>query len=211
MLRRRAGVVIAIVAVFIGVSAGSASAGRIDPPGHSDGNHCVNAFGIDLNDLYGISDQFRVFECRELSAGEHWVRPVWWFTNFGADAVYPAGYVPARPEPIDDFVSKLATVKVVIDSGTPRERTYLFDGSAITRTDIDVEEVAPGAAGAPYPQASILPRLKPLNVGDHFVEIFLILTAQHCDGFSTDAELNCLPAGPSQFVGHPVSVTKPAH
>lgn len=187
------------------------SAGRADPPGHQDGNHCVNEFGVDLNDLYGVSEQIRMFDCRVISAGKHWIRPIWWITNFEADSVYPAGYVPAQAAPLDDFVSKLTAVEFVIDGGTHQERTYIFDASGIVRTDIHAEQVEPGAWGAPYPMASILARLRPLSVGEHFVEAFVVLSAEHCDGFTTDPAFSCLPAGETQFVGHPVSFTKPEH
>lgn len=187
------------------------SAGRVDPPGNRDGNHCINASDVDLNDLYGASEQFRVFECRVTSAGEHWIRPIWWITNFQADSVYPAGYVPAQAAPVDDFVSKLTAVEVVIDGGTRRERKFVFDGSAIVRTDIHAEQVEPGAWGAPYPMASILALLPPLSVGEHFLEAFVVLSAEHCDGFTTDPDFSCIPAGATQFLGHPVVFTRPEH
>jgi len=59
--------------------------------------------------------------------------------------------------------------------------------------------------------ASILARLLPLSVGEHFVEAFVVLSAEHCDGFTTDPDLSCLPAGETQFVGHPVAFTTPKH
>jgi hypothetical protein len=118
--------------------------------------------------------------------------------------------VPAETAPVDDFVSKL-TVKFVIDGGTPRERIYVFDASGTTRTDIDAEELEPGAWGAPYPMASILARLRPLSIGEHFVEAFVVLSAEHCDGFTTDPAFSCLPAGETQFTGHPVLFAKPEH
>jgi hypothetical protein len=200
-----------VVAITLAVAVSSASAGRIDPPGHRDGNHCVNAFGVDLNNLYGISDQFRFRDCTVLSAGEHWIRPLWWITNFSADSVYPPGYVPSRPAPIDDFVAKLVAMQVVIDGGTPKARTHVFDPTQIVRTDIHAEQVEPGAWGAPYPMATLLPRLRPLSLGDHFVETSLVLSDEHCDGFSTDPHLSCLPAGEVLFFAHPVAVTKPQH
>jgi hypothetical protein len=187
------------------------SAGRVDPPGHQDGNHCVNVFDVDLNDLYGVAEQIRVFECRVISAGEHWIRPIWWITNTEAGSVYPVGYVPALAEPIDDFVAKLTGVRFVIDGGTLRERSYTFDASGIVRTDIDAEEVEPGAWGAPYPMASIMARLGPLSVGPHFVEAFIVLGAEHCDGFTTNPDFSCLPAGETQFIGHPVEFSMPEH
>lgn len=180
---RRLTFVLAVLATSMLLSFRGESAGRVDPPGHQDGNHCVNSFGVDLNDLYGVSDQIRMLGCRVISAGEHWIRPMWWITNTAADSVYPGGYVPARVAPLDDFVSKL-TVKFVIDGGTHQERTYIFNASGIVRTDIHLEQVEPGVWGAPYPMASILAPLRPLSVGQHFVEAFIVLSAEHCDGLT---------------------------
>jgi len=140
---RRLTIVFAVLATSMLLSFRAESAGRADPPGHQDGNHCVNSSGVDLNDLYGVSEQIREFACREISAGEHWIRPIWWITNTAADSVYPGGYVPALAAPLDDFVSKLRAVEFVIDGGTHQERKYIFDASGIVRTDIDAEQLEP--------------------------------------------------------------------
>lgn len=211
---RRLIIVFAVLATSLLLSFRADSAGRVDPPGHQDGNHCVNASGVDLNDLYGVSEQIRTFECRVVSAGEHWIRPIWWITNTAVESdyplVYPFGYAPMLAEPIDDFLAKLTAIRVVIDGGTPRERSYTFDASGIVRTDIDAEELDPGAwAGIPYPMASIMPRLLPLSVGEHFVEAYVVLSTAHCDGFTTDPDFSCLPAGKIQFISHPVVFSKP--
>ena len=106
----------AVVAASVAVGAGSASARRADPPGHKDANQCLWFSGVDVNELFGVPDQFHhSFLCKgELSAGEHWRPFVSWIAGDGVDSVYPAGYVPLRPLPIEDFVAKL-TVKVVTD------------------------------------------------------------------------------------------------
>jgi hypothetical protein len=197
-----------VITASVAIAAGEASAGRPDPPGHTDANHCVNSFGVDLNDLYGVSDQFRTFECRVISAGERWLTLLTWITN-DSDLVYPPGYVPSDPAPIDDFLAKLVAVKVVIDGGTGQERTFLFDPSDIVRTDITAEDVNPGAWGSPFPMASLLPTMPPGVVGDHTFEPILVLSAQHCDGFGTDPELQCLPAGEISFGVRPLSITPP--
>jgi hypothetical protein len=208
---RRLTIVFAILATSMLLSFRAESDGRTDPPGHPDGNHCVNSSGVDLNDLYGISDQIREFACREISAGEHWIRPIWWITNTADASVYPDGYLSAQAVPRDDFVSKLIAIEFVIDGGTYHEKRYIFDASGIVRTDIDAEQLEPDLWDAPYPMASVLARLLPLSVGEHFVEAFIILSAAHCDGFTTDPDLSCLPAGETQFVGHPVAFTQPKH
>jgi hypothetical protein len=110
----------AVLAASLAFGASGATAGRVDPPGHQDGNQCINASGVDLNALYGVSEQFRTRECQVISAGEHWILPLWWIVNFEAGSVYPAGYVPSRTAPIDDLVSKLVAVKIVVDPARAR-------------------------------------------------------------------------------------------
>lgn len=204
----------AMLAISFALGVSSASAGRVDPPGHRDANHCINAFGVDLNELYGVSDQFRNRDCRVVSAGEHWVvGPLSWIVNFGEDSIYPAGYVPAQPEPIDDFVSKLVSVRVVVDGGTARERIAVFSRSEVLRTDIDIYQLEPDDDiwPAPFPMASMLPRMAPLSVGDHTFQTFVKLSAEHCDGFFADPELSCLPAGEISFSGpFPLTISRPA-
>ena len=140
----------------------------------------------------------------ELSAGEHWRPFVSWITDDGVDSVYPAGYVPLRPLPIEDFVAKL-TVKVVTDGGTDHQETYGFSPAAAVRTDITLDQLEPDA-----PELSLavtMPRMKPLSVGAHTYEVTWVLSAQHCDGFSTVVEESCLPAGELPIDGGPLTIT----
>ena len=199
----------AVIATSLAVGVSGVSAGRVDPPGHQDANRCINAFGVDLNALYGMSDQFRTFDCRAISAGEHWIRPLWWITDDSEGNIYPAGYTPTLPAPVDDFVAKLVAVKFVVDPGTRQQQTLTFNAGPITRTDINIEQLEP-TGGPPLPMASILPRVRPLSVGDHFIEGYVVLNALHCDGLG-DSEFNCLPAGETLYLAHPVVVTTPAH
>ena len=198
----------AVVAASLAVGVGGASAGRVDPPGHEDANHCFWFSGVDVNELFGVPEQFHHFLCRELSAGEHWRPFVSWIAGDGVDSVYPAGYVPLRPLPIEDFVAKL-TVKVVTDGGTPQQKTYVFSPAAAVRTDITLDQLEPDAP--PLGLAVTMPRMKPLSVGAHTYEVTWVLSAQHCDGFGTVVEENCLPAGELPIDGGPLTVTPPAH
>jgi len=202
-----------MLAMSFAVGVSAASAGRIDPPGHDDANQCSNEFDVDLNELYGISDQFRTRNCQVVSAGEHWViGPVVWIVNQGPDLVYPDGYVPSEPEPIDDFTSKLVSIRVVVDGGTQRETVRVFSAGEALRTDITIQQLEPGAWDAPYPMASMLPPMRPLSVGDHTFQVFIELSAEHCDGFVTDPELSCLPAGEIAFTSpRPLTIIRPAH
>ena len=191
-------------------AASEASAGRPDPPGHNEGaHHCVNSFGVDYNELFGMDEQFRTFECRDVSAGEPWVPFPYWVTDDAVDSVYPVGYVPLHPAPMDDFMAKLESVKVVLDGGTKAERVLVFDPSDIVRTDINAEQVHPGAWGFPYPMASILPVMPPVGVGEHTFQPIIVLSAPHCDGLGTDPELQCLPAGELSYGRRPLTISTP--
>ena len=209
--RRALVVLTAVFAASLAVGAGSASAGRVDPPGRQDANHCFFFTGVDLNDLFGVPEQFRDFLCREVSAGEHWRPFVPWITDDGVDSVYPAGYVPLRPLPIEDFVAKL-TVKVVTDGGTDHQETYGFSAAAAVRTDITLAQLEPDDPDAPQLSLAVtMPRMKPLSVGAHTYEVTWVLSAQHCDGYSTVVEESCLPAGEIPIDGGPLTVTTPTH
>ena len=197
----------ALLAAFLAVGVGGASAGRVDPPGHQDANHCVTDSGVDLNVLFGVPEQFRNAFCRELSAGEYWRPFAFWFTDDGVDSVYPAGYVPLNPMPLVDFVAKL-TVKMVIDGGTPQEKTYVFSPDEAVRTDITADKLETGFPS--LPMAVTMPRMQPLGVGEHTLELFWVLSAQHCDGLAPVVEENCLPAGELSFGVRPLTVTPPA-
>ena len=200
----------AVVAASLAVGAGSASAGRVDPPGHQDANHCFWFSGVDLNELYGVPEQFHHFLCTELSVGEHWRPFVSWIADDGVDSVYPAGYVPLRPLPIEDFVAKL-TVKVVTDGGTRQQETYVFSPADAVRTDITLAQLDPEDPDAPQLSLAVtMPRMKPLSVGAHTYEVTWVLSAQHCDGYSTVVEESCLPAGEIPIDGGPLTVTRPA-
>jgi hypothetical protein len=205
---------VALAAAFaasLAVGAGGASAGRVDPPGRQEANHCFFFTGLDLNHLFGVPEQFRNFLCRDLSAGEHWRPFVPWIADDGVDSVYPAGYAPLRPRPIEDFVAKL-TVRVVTDGGTQQQQSYVFSPAEAVRTDIALAQLDPDDPDAPqFAMAVTMPRMKPLSVGAHSYEVTWVLSAQHCDGYSTVVEESCLPAGELPIDGGPLTVTPPAH
>ncbi len=193
-----------VVTIALQVGSTSASAGKSEP------NHCVNEFGVDYNTLFGEADRFRTFECRTVIAGERWIPFLFWATDDGVDSVYPEGYVPLKPAPVDDFVAKLIAVKVVVDGGTAQERVQSFSASQAVRTNINAEQLQPGAWPVPTPMAAMLPRMLPATVGEHTFQVIVVLRAEHCDGLGPVRELQCLPAGPIDFTGvRPLSVSPP--
>ena len=200
----------AALAASLAIGASGGSASRVDPPGHKDANNCLFFSGVDLNELFRVPDQIHsAFFCNEpLSPGEHWRPFAPWITGDGVDSVYPAGYVPLRRLPVEDFVAKL-TVRVVTDGGTRQQKTYVFSPVKAVRTDVTFDQLDPG--GPPLSMAVTMPRMEPLSVGAHTYEVTWVLSAQHCDGLGAVIEDNCLPAGEVGIDGGPLVVTGPAH
>jgi len=129
---------------------------------------------------------------------------------FGADAsdaVYPQGYVPLYANPVDDILAKLA-IKVVIDGGTRRQKTYTFfpDEDAF-RTDFRIHDVNP--AFPDIPSLFVMPRMAPLSPGHHTYQFIWVLSAPHCDGLSVDEDVSCFPVGEFSTDVSPADVSIP--
>jgi uncharacterized delta-60 repeat protein len=177
---------------------------RLDPPGHREVHPCVNGSFVDLNAVFGVPEQFVCGQT--INAGELWRPLAFWFVG-PAYYTAPPGYVPAAETPIEDLVSKLDAVKVVVDPGTKQERTTTFSPAQALRTDVTLDQFDPEAP--PFPMAVTLPRMQPLKVGAHTVEVVWVLHAMHCDGLGTSVADNCLPAGNVSFGRRSVTVAAP--
>jgi hypothetical protein len=78
-------------------------------------------------------------------------------------------------------------IKYVIDPGTRQEQTYIYPTS---------DKLWIGTtAGFPAAWPGTLSKLQPLRVGKHFVVVYWVFNARHCDGFSAVVEDNCLGPG----------------
>jgi hypothetical protein len=167
-------------------------------------NHCIAPSGLDLNELFGVSEQIVApgsASCTEVSSGEPFrpsVTP--WFVNLTFEVV-PEGFVAAGATPTEDFVAKFTAVKYVIDRGTRREQTYLFinHGNVWTGTFSTVALINPLTLGTVRPQM----------IGSHSIETYWIFSAMHCDGFgdATGPGGNCFPAGETQLPTMAFTVT----
>ena len=67
--RRQLSCLVATGLLIAAIAGERTSAGRLDSPGHEDGNRCLNEFGIDLNQLYGVTAQMQTGGCRQQTAG----------------------------------------------------------------------------------------------------------------------------------------------
>ncbi len=200
----------AFISAFIAIAAlmtlpmNPASAERVDPPGHQ-ANDCVHPSGVSFNELFAVPEQFWNRFCNDLSAGEHWRPTGAWVFAEGADAIYPPGYVPLAADPLDDFLAKV-TIKMVIDGGTNREKTYLFSPAEAVRTDVRLAQLNPRFPD--LPTAFMMPRMVPLSRGHHTHELIVVLVAKHCDGL-TDDESSCAPAGEYSYSVRATDVATP--
>jgi len=155
-------------------------------------NSCVHpTSGVNANELFDVPEQIVGPICPGFTAGEHWRPILGWFAAEAEDAVYPADYVPAYPDPIADALSKL-TIKMVVDGGTSQEKSYLFTAEEAV-VMVRIHQLNP--AFPDLPGFFIIPRMQPLSAGHHTQEMILMISAPHCDGTSTDPSVSCLPAG----------------
>jgi hypothetical protein len=112
----------------------------------------------------------------------------------------PDGFVPAGATPLDDFRAKFVGVKYVIDPGTPQEEKADFPtGPGLFTGTI---------AGLPVVSGARLSIHRPIRVGDHVIEVFWVMSSEHCDGLGASQE-NLLPAGEVRYAGTAFKVKAP--
>ena len=154
--------------------------------GPKTGTACFRPDGVNLNELYGVSDRIITRTCTQAYVGERWVQPAAWLMGPSFESV-PAEFVPAGTTPLEDFVAKFAAVKYVVDAGTKQERTYVIPSSDRLWTG-ELDEL-------PAVNTVTLGSLHPLSVGQHTVAVYWLFSAMHCDGIVANAVENCFPAG----------------
>ena len=162
-------------------------------------NHCITPTGIDLNALYDITKQIVTPFCNQVDSGEQWsTAGAFWLMSTSFEAV-PESFVPAGATPPEDFVAKFVAIKYVIDPGTRQEQTYIYPTS---------DKLWIGTtAGFPAVWPGTLSNLQPLSVGEHFVVVYWVFNAMHCDGFAAVVEENCLGPGEVAYVALGFEVT----
>ncbi|MGW0628457.1 hypothetical protein [Streptomyces sp. NPDC002758] len=204
----RTAVVSAVLALVTALAGGATAQAQqaVEPAGvpttaqaPTVGQPCVFE-GVNLNEFLGVTQRLiGPPPCRSAFVGEQWVRT---FPSRGTapsaqGTVYPPGYMPAHPAPMDDFTSKFLGVRVVNDIGTRQERSFTFTQSQVLRR---IDPVS-GILFASF----ATPPLHPLSAGAHTTTVFMRLSAEHCDGLGTDRALNCLPGGESLYASAPVT------
>jgi hypothetical protein len=112
------------------------------PRRKQSGNHCMTPSGQDGNELLGVAEQLIAGPCRFVDAGEPFIPVAFWWTNAGWETV-PNGFSPSQPTPMEDFLSKLESLNLVVDPGTANERTETFPGRDVWKV-IPVGEILRG-------------------------------------------------------------------
>jgi hypothetical protein len=189
-------VTLGVLIACLGLGATRASAGPKAVP------HCITPTGVDLNERYEVSEAIVAPFCTEVGSGRHWTVSNAWFMNTFFELV-PASFVPApgADTPLEDFIAKFIGVKYVVDPGTPKEKTYFFgSGDDLATLNDGVFDIAnPITLGV----------LKPLSVGDHVVDSYLLFSAMHCDGLGDVVDENCL--GPETLFSSVELTVTPGH
>lgn len=181
---RRCGFVLALAALVMAIAPSGASAAK-------EGNHCISPSGVDVNELWEVTEAIVAPFCTEIEVGQRWRVAQAWFMNLTFKKV-PKGFVPAGSTPLEDFVAKFVGVKYVVDPGTAQEQTYVFTnvGDLGTIADINGNAVANGLT---------MGTLAPLSPGWHVVDSYWSMSAMHCDGLGRLVANNCLPAGDTLY------------
>ena len=188
-------VTVGVLGVCLGPGASRSSAGPKPIP------HCITPTAVDINERYGVFEPIVAPFCTTLSSGRHWTVSNGWFMS-PTFVAKPDGFEPAGGTPLEDFIAKFIGVKYVVDPGTSKEKTYVFGNDDDLGIFNDVLTVAVNPVG--------LGTLRPLSVGDHVVDSYLLFSAMHCDGIDVVVGENCLPAGETLYSSVQFTVT-PGH
>ena len=184
--RRWCGLAFALALLVAGLGLGTTTASA-EP---KEANQCIMPNGVDLNELYGVSEQIITPFCTQADAGQHWTVAVAWLMATSFESL-PAGFEPAGDTPLDDFLARFVAVKYVVDPGTSQQQTFVFPKSGKLWTGV--------LDGLPAINTLTLGSLRPLSIGQHVIEVYWVFNALHCDGLAADLEQNCIPAGETLF------------
>lgn len=210
-------VVLSLFGASLGVPNAAAS-NSTAPECESDNGTDVNAyFDVRRSDVIWLNLQGLRPPCVTVVQGNTFYRAHGWITQLPpgtpvddgtVETMYPQGYTPARPAPMEDFLSKISQARYVISRDGRVEMTRTVErrkllahaelgefGDLFVAPDNSAGVTIHGAA----PEWTTLESFssRELATGEHLVEIFWTLKKRHCDGFGTDPVANCLPAGES--------------
>lgn len=160
-------------------------------------NRCVTPDGIDLNAEIGTKDAILTPFCTTANTGD-WLRPTVRWTGASTHEVIPAGYVPSRPTPREDFLAKFSGARYVLDVGTARERTHRVSAEDLI--------IAVGDLPEDRQFLGIQARLRPVAKGRHTFDVYFTLAADNWDGMGTDPNVNLAPGGETLIDSYTVVV-----
>lgn len=168
--------------------------------------HCVLPWGPDLNQLLDTDLEIITGEggCDAvISAHRRFAQLLLqWFNSPGGSPgvplLYPPGYTPSDPDPMQDFMARLESTTYVVQ---PSGRTFTFTARQLQHY------FHPSTIGAIFGALGIfpvawndlrvlvmLPPLQALQPGSYSVSVSITFSDTWCDGTSDDPT-TCLPAG----------------
>jgi len=184
----------------------------------SDNGSDVNAyFGIPHSDAIWLNLQGQNPACVTVVRGHNFIRTHGWIAQLPPgtkvngktiEPVYPNGYRPDHPAPMDDFLSKISRARYVVSrdgrveiTKTVTRRELLAHAKLGTFGDLFVSPdttLTPGVTiyGAAPEWTTLEPfSSRRLGTGQHTIDIYWTLTKMHCDGFAPDITNDCFAAG----------------
>jgi hypothetical protein len=216
-LLARVVVVIGLAGASLAVPNAAASASNVARCVSDNGTNVNRYFGVRKSDVIWLNLQGHQPPCVRVVQGNTFYRAHGWISQLPpgtpveggtVETIYPAGYRPAHPAPMRDFLSKISRARYVVSRDGRVEITRTVDrrrmldhaklgefGDLFVAPDSGSGITVHGAA----PEWTTLEPFssRQLAVGEHQVEIYWTLTDRHCDGFGADPAANCLPAGES--------------
>jgi hypothetical protein len=162
-------------------------------------NHCINPAGLDLNEVYATNDAFVTPFCGGGHAGDWW-RPLLRWVGASTYDVAPEGYEPIGDTPQQDFAAKLQSARYVIDAGSPSAQQLSFTAADLL--------VTLGSLSDDLEFVSFTPRIHPLAVGHHTIDIYVTMSADSWDGLGLEDEHRA-PAGEALINSVELTVASP--
>jgi hypothetical protein len=127
---------------------------------------------------------------------------VFWFNSPGGSPevplLYPPGYTPSNPDPLQDFMARLVSATYVVQ---PSGRSFTFTTNQLRHAFYPSTVGAVFGGSGQFPDAMndlravvMLPPLSPLRPGAYSAGVSVTFADVWCDGTSDDIS-TCLPGG----------------
>lgn len=174
-----------------------------NPAGDSEGAHCLNLFGVDLNALFDVSEPFVNRNCREVKSGGFYIANNHIILNeeYSEDLRQQLEAMDYRflgSNPMEDLFEKFASIRFEVRNGlTGKIREYEFSPSEIANhwdyihddplvcSDFFTFACEGPLLGVPgtSPMVAFLPKLPPLPPGSYSIDMYYTFSEAYNAGF----------------------------